>query len=388
MLPVPASRLTNCEQLLTPALLLFPERVRHNLEECIRLAGSADRLRPHVKTHKCAAIVRMQLEAGITKHKCATLAEARMLAECGAAQVLVAYPLVGPAVAVLADLVAAYPSTRFAAVVEDLPGAERLSAHFEERQMVLEVLIDIDTGMHRTGVAPGSTVVELAEQLARWPSLQLVGLHVYDGQNHLPSLAERQSAVTALMQPVLHLVGSLRQLGLPVDTLVCGGTPTFPVFADLELPDDLHIECSPGTCILSDLNYSRDYPDMSGFQTAAWLVTRVVSKQHTHQLTVDLGHKALAGDPSLDQRGYFPDLPDARFVQHNEEHLVLESPAADRYSVGDILYALPGHICPTVALHSHFLVVEQGQIQQTWEISARNRIYQAGTMAVSSASGS
>lgn len=363
-------------RLLTPCLLVYPQYIRENIAEMIRIAGSADRLRPHVKTHKTAAITKMELEAGIAKHKCATLAEARMLAECGAPDVLLAYPLVGPAAERLAEFVVEFPNTRFSTLVDNARGLQDLEQALGHCGQQIDVCLDIDTGMHRTGIPVGSQAIRLYRQICDSPTLRPVGLHVYDGQNHQPNLAERRQAVASLMQPVLQMVATLREQAAPLPKLVCGGTPTFSVFAEMELPDpQTTIECSPGTCVLSDFNYGRDYRDLSGIRPAAVLMTRVISKQHPRQLTVDLGYKAVASDPPAGRRCHFLSLADASEVGHSEEHLVVESPDADHHQVGDILFALPAHICPTIALHSHLQVIEGGEVVDSWPVQARDRLY-------------
>ncbi len=368
-------QLRDPSRVLSPSLLVYPQQIRTNIAQSIRIAGSAARLRPHVKTHKTPEIVKMVLEAGITKHKCATLSEAQMLAAAGVPDVLIAYPQVGPAIERLAQLVSLYPDTRFATIVDDGEMLEQLSTEFASKRLSLKVFIDIDTGMHRTGIPVGAAAIELYQKICASQVLEVGGLHVYDGQNHQPDLKERQSAVHSLLQPVLGMVAEIKGLNLPVPTLVCGGTPTFPVFADIELPDrETSVECSPGTCVLSDYNYGRDYPDLSGIGNAAVLITRVISRQHHDRVTVDLGYKAVASDPPAGRRCHFLNLPDAKEVQHSEEHLVIETSAAEELNVGDVLYALPAHVCPTVALHSHLLVVEHGEIVDRWKVVARDRL--------------
>ena len=376
MFDISAYRLHEPETVLSPCLLVYPEWIRSNFCESIRIAGAATRLRPHVKTHKTPEIVSMATAAGIHRHKCATLAEAHMLAECGAHDVLVAYPLVGPAVQRFVKIVSQFPGTRFSAVVEDLENVQALADELERQAQSLDVLMDIDTGMHRTGIPAGAKAIKLYEHIHQSAVMRPAGFHVYDGQNHQPDLSERREAVTSLMQPVLEMAAQLKMQGIPVPVLVCGGTPTFPVYAEFDLPDtDTRIECSPGTCVLSDFNYGRDYPDMAGIRPAAVLMTRVISRQQPDRVTVDLGYKAVASDPPAGKRCHFLNLPEAKEIQHSEEHLVLESPHAYHLSVGDVLYALPAHVCPTVALHSHLQVVEQGKIVDRWKVQARDRLY-------------
>ncbi|QDV21821.1 D-TA family PLP-dependent enzyme [Aureliella helgolandensis] len=369
-------QLKDPQKLTTPCLLVYPELIASNLQEMLRLAGGAQRLRPHVKTHKTSQIIRMELEAGITKHKCATLGEALMLARAGAADVLIAYPQVGPSMGLLVDLLQRFPETRFSVTVDDLSNAQQLEQCFSDRKAQIDVMLDMDSGMHRTGIAPGPLAVELYAFLSQSESLHAAGLHVYDGQNHQPSRIEREAAVAALMQPVLRFVRELLAAGYSVPALVCGGTPTFPVFANFKCEDlPLSIELSPGTCVLSDFNYGRDYQDMSGIQNAAVLMTRVISKPEAGRVTVDLGHKAVSPDQPAGHRCHFLWPADVKEVGHSEEHLVLETSQAEQLSVGDVLYALPAHICPTVALHSHLQVVRQGDVCDSWPVDARDRVY-------------
>ena len=364
--------LKSTEQLLTPCLLVYPSIIKQNLLETIRIARGAERLRLHVKTHKTPQIVRLALEAGVTKHKCATLREAAMLAECGVDDVLIAYPLVGPAVHKLKDISEQFPATHFRCTVDNFKSLEALSAVFREASRPIDALLDVDTGMHRTGIVPGEAAVALYAELAKRPGITCGGLHVYDGQNHQHSAIERREAVSELMISIREMICKLRELGCAVPRIVCGGTPTFPMYAEL---DDEGIECSPGTCTLSDYNYGKNYSDMDCIKPAAVLLARVISKCGDRRVTIDLGYKAVSGDQPAGRRCHILNMIDAKEVGHSEEHLIVESATADSLSIGDIVYALPAHVCPTVALHSHLHVVEDGEIVDRWEVTARDRFY-------------
>jgi D-serine deaminase-like pyridoxal phosphate-dependent protein len=359
------------ETVPTPALLFYPELIEQNLERLLARAGGPERLRLHVKTHKTRQIVALALRRGIRQHKCATLAEAELLAQCGAPDVLIAYPLVGPNCQRLAHLLRTYPQCRFTTLVDHPQAAQALSAVLSAAGLSVEVLLDLDVGQQRTGVPPGPAAVALYEQVARLPGLRPAGLHLYDGHNHQEDPAARRQAVQALLEPVLQLRQTLRQRGLPVTRLVAGGTPTFPIYASLNLPG---LECSPGTCVLHDAGYRRRFPDLHDFTPAAVLLSRVISKPARQRLTLDLGYKAVASDPPLERRCQFLNLPEARLVLHNEEHLVVETPAADQFAPGDVVYAWPTHICPTCALHQQAYVVRAGRVEEVWPIAARDRI--------------
>jgi D-serine deaminase-like pyridoxal phosphate-dependent protein len=355
----------------SPALLFYKDLIWSNIQQAISIAGSVDRLRPHVKTHKTREIVRMQLDAGICKHKCATLAEAEMLAECGVPDVLLAYPMVGPNCQRFARLIEAFPQCNFSVLTDHPRAANSLSEAMAPTRRAVDVLLDMDTGQHRTGIAPGDDAIALYELLSSLPGVRPGGLHVYDGHNHQESYAEREAAATGQLNPVLALRAALEQKGLPVPRLVLGGTPTFPIYARM---DYAGAELAPGTCILHDHGYGSRFADLSGFVPAALLLTRVISRPTPTRVTLDLGYKAIASDPPAGKRCVLLNVPAYEPLLQNEEHLVIDTPAADRFKPGDEVYALPTHICPTCAMHRHAYIVEHGKVIGRWEIVARDRL--------------
>ena len=364
-------RIADTSGIFSPALIFYKDLIRQNLATAVRMVGDPSRLRPHMKTHKTREIIQMGLEAGVTKHKCATLAEAELAASVGAPDVLIAYPIVGPNYGRLARLARAFPRTRFTVLADHPRAVEALSRALTEAGQSVDVMLDLDVGMHRTGIAPGPEAVALYEQICRSPGLRAGGLSVYDGHNHQESLAERESAVKALLEPVLALRKTLEAQGLPVTRIVGGGTPTFPVWAKLDIPG---LECSPGTCLLHDNGYGSRYPDMTVFTPAALLLTRVISKPTPTRLTFDLGYKAVASDPPAGKRLLLLDVPDYQTVLQSEEHLVVETPVAARFQPGDEAFAIPTHICPTCAMHKQAYIVEGGRVTGTWEIAGRDRV--------------
>jgi D-serine deaminase-like pyridoxal phosphate-dependent protein len=355
----------------SPGLLFYKDLIEHNIRQAVAMAGSPARLRPHVKTHKTREIVRLELDAGITRHKCATIAEAEMLGGCGVPDVFLAYNLVGPNCARMARLVELYPQCRFSIQADHPEGVGALSEAMARAGRSIDVLLDIDVGQHRTGIAPGQHAVALYEMIARSPGLVPGGLHVYDGHNHQESRAEREAAVRRQLDPVLALRSALQSKGLPVPRMVVGGTPTFPIYAQMDYPG---WELAPGTCFLHDHGYGSRFGDLAGFQPAALLLTRVISRPTPTRITLDLGYKAVASDPPAGKRCILLDVPDYETVLQNEEHLVIETLAADRFHPGDEVYAIPTHICPTTAMHRQAQVVENGHVTQTWDIVARDRL--------------
>ena len=231
-------------------------------------------------------------------------------------------------------------------------------------------MMDVNVGQDRTGIKPGPAAAELYERIAKSPNLAVAGFHVYDGHNHQESLADREAAVKALIAPVLDLRKAVEAKGLPVPRLICGGTPSFPVWAKMEFPG---LVCSPGTYVLYDHGYGAKYPELRGFTPAALVVTRVVSKPTPTRLTIDLGHKAIAADPPAGKRAVLLNLSDYTPVLQNEEHYTIETPHAADWHIGDVIYAVPTHVCPTVALHRRACVVEDNRFIGTWEIASRDR---------------
>ncbi len=357
--------------LLSPGLVFFKDIIRQNIARMVEMASRPDRLRPHVKTHKTREIVLLLHEAGVTKHKCATIAEAEMLADCKAPDVLLAYPPIGPNASRYVELVEKFSNTSFSTVFDHMLPARQLSKLLVDAGQKTSFLLDLDVGQHRTGVGL-DRAGELYTQIASLPGLEPGGLHIYDGHNHQESLQERSAAVASQFAQVKALRESLQKNREPVPTLVAGGTPTFPIYA--KMLDELGLECSPGTCVLHDTNYGGHFPDLTGFTPAALVLTRVVGRPTSNRVTFDLGYKAVASDPPADQRCTLLNVPDYKPVLQNEEHLVVETPAADQFKPGDVVYALPTHVCPTCALHRQAYVVEDGKVVDTWDIVGRDRM--------------
>ncbi len=355
------------EEIASPALLVYPARIDENLRRMIAIAGGPSRLRPHVKTHKMPELIRRQLALGITKFKCSTIAEAEMIAVAGSLDVLLAYQPTGPNAARLARLAKTFPNIFFSTIVDDADAVALLSKAAVDAGVQIGVYLDVDCGMHRTGISPGPLAVELYAQIANAKGLRAAGLHAYDGHNHEPDLAARAARCEADFLPVTELRRQLDQRGFSAPNIVAGGTPTFPIHA--RRPG---VECSPGTPVLWDFGYGDKLPDLD-FLVAAVLLTRVASKPGDGRLCLDLGYKAVASE-NPQPRVRFLNLPDAVPVMHSEEHLVVETPAAAEFAVGDCIYAVPRHICPTCALYAEAVVVENGHATGRWTVAARDRV--------------
>lgn len=351
----------------SPSLLVYPDRIAHNIALMIRIAGGKEYLRPHVKTHKMAEVILMQLQAGITKFKCATIAEAELLGSCGAPDVLLAFQPVGPNLERFLMLQAAFPQTAFSTVVDDEGIAVKLDAIAAAGGNTASVYMDINVGMNRTGVLPDESGYQLYRKLATLPNLELKGFHVYDGHIRHPDPEERGKACNKAFAPVSQLQGRLESEGYRVGAIVAGGSPSFPVHALRK-----GVETSPGTTLLWDAHYAAIFPDMP-FLPAAVLFSRVISKPARQHLCLDLGHKAIAPEMPF-PRVRLLGMEQCNQIAQSEEHLVLECPSTEDYRPGDACYALPMHVCPTVAKYPIVFTVSDGEITGSWKVAARDHM--------------
>jgi D-threonine aldolase len=244
------------ERIESPGLVFFAEAIRRNIEDTIGLVDNPARLRPHFKTHKTREIARMWLERGVTNHKCATLAEAEVLATAGATDVLIAYQLIGPNIAKLLHLTDRFPAVRFASLVDCLEAAEPLATAFAKTGRSARVFLDLNSGMNRTGAPLNRETIELYEWTATTPGVEAAGLHWYDGHLRQPDLAERRQGVLAGWDQFTRFRDQLVMSGLDVPTVVAGGSGSFNFLAETGEP---RLQVSPGTVSLWDASYHRDY---------------------------------------------------------------------------------------------------------------------------------
>ena len=356
----------NAEEIFSPALLVYPDRIEQNIRRMIKIAGGADRLRPHVKTHKIPEIIWLQMKHDINKFKCATISETEMVANCGARYILLAMQPVGPNLLRFFQLKQKFPDTKISCIADTEEIIFQLSEMALKTGLETDIWLDIDNGMNRTGIAPGKRAASLYKMIIDLPMVKAVGLHVYDGHIHESDSLKRQKICDEAFMPVKKFIDELKTMGVPTPKIVAGGTPTFPIHALRE-----GVECSPGTLLLWDYKSGSSFSDMN-FLQAAILLTRIVSKPAKDLLCIDLGHKSVASEmpqPRIKISG----LENYTIVAQSEEHLVISTSHADNFKTGDILYAIPWHICPTVALYDSVSVVTEHNITGQWKVEARRR---------------
>lgn len=362
----PWYEIDNAAEVISPALLIYPAGVDANLRRMIKNVRDVKKLRPHVKTHKLPQVIRLKRELGIDKFKAATIAEAEMTAAAGGRDILIAYPMLGPNIPRLLELVEAFPETNFSTVVDNLYHLEQLARAADGLEGPLDIFIDLDVGMHRTGLPEGEGRRAIFMEVESKPSLRARGFHAYDG--HLKNLdfALLEKQVQQTFAPIFELRRALEaDIGREL-TIVAGGTPTSAILAR-----EKNVDVGMGTPVLWDYGQSLVCPEQD-YEWSAVLLTRIVSRPGPNRLCVDIGYKAVASEMPQ-PRVYFLDLPDAKLIAHSEEHLVIETERASEYPPGSHLFAVPYHICPTVALHSHVWVVADQRAIDRWPIEARNR---------------
>jgi D-serine deaminase-like pyridoxal phosphate-dependent protein len=358
----------NIHELDSPALVVYPDNVKYNIELAVGMVGEdASRLRTHIKTHKSKEPVLLQMEAGIKKFKCATIAEAEVLGMCEAPDVLLAYQPIGPKLKRLIRLIQKYPVTQYACLIDNIAAAEAISVEALANGLQIPVYIDLNVGMNRTGISPDAKAVDLYIAANNLQGIKPVGLHAYDGHIHEPELDVRIMKSEAILATVLNLQADIESKGIAKPLIIAGGSPTFPFYADKE-----GLDCSPGTFIYWDAGYDEAFAEQD-FIPAVLVVTRVISLPDETKICLDLGHKSIAAESPLDRRVRFLNASELQPISQSEEHLVMEAGKGHTYKPGDVLYGLPYHVCPTVAAYERAITIEDNNITGEWLNLARDR---------------
>ena len=357
-------------ELPTPALVLDRGALDRNIA---RMAGFAAArgmaLRPHAKTHKSSAIGRRQIAAGAAGLCCAKLGEAQALAADGLADLHLTSPVVAPgAIARLVDL---HGRSEGLSIVADHPANVRaLEAANAGASKKLAVLIDVDPGNHRTGVASPGAAVALAAEIAASGSLRLAGVQYYCGsQQHIQSLAERRAAIADRTDYLRTVLEALRAAGHAIPLVTGGGTGSFLIDAELGVLTELQagsyifLDREYGACALSE-------GEAPVFEPALFVDATVISANAAGMVTVDAGLKALstdAGPPVV--VGGAPE--GSRYVFMGDEHGAIVSESGPLPALGARVTLQPGHCDPTVNLHDVYHVLDGDMVVEIWPVTAR-----------------
>jgi D-serine deaminase-like pyridoxal phosphate-dependent protein len=334
-----------------------------------RLARAGVRVRPHLKTAKSPAIARMLAEAGAQGFCVAKLGEAEVYADAGIDDLLITGEIAGaPKLARLAALRRRCP--RLKIVVDSAVGARAVDAACAGGDRPLEVLIELDVGQGRCGVAPGEPALALARELARLPNLRLAGVQGYEGHlQHVADPAEKARQVEAAMQRLTTSVDMLRAAGFTITTVTTGGTGTCELCA--RHPGVSEVQ--PGSFIFLDTAYRDALGPDSGYANALVVLATVISRPAERRAIVDAGLKALSTDMGNPAPAGWPGV---RYRPGGDEHGILEwdGDAGAALAVGSQVALVPSHIDTTVNLHDVYQVQRGGEVVATWPIAARGKI--------------
>jgi len=360
-------KLENTDEIITPSLVVFPKRILHNIKLMIEIAGGTESLRPHIKTHKMSEIIKMQIDNGINKFKCATITEAELLAKSGAKDILLAIQPTGKNISRFISLIKIYPESIFSTIVDNEYSLNEINNRAIEEKISVSIWLDINNGMDRTGVEPNNEACGIFQKIASASNLNAKGLHVYDGHIRESNYSKRKQVCDNAFSHVLDLKKNIEKKGILIDKIVAGGTPTFPIHAKRE-----NVEVSPGTSLLWDDRYGTAFEDLK-FIHSAVLIGSIISKPSKDLICINLGHKSVASEMDF-PRLSFLNLKNTEQIGHSEEHLVVKCNESDKYPVGMICYSIPSHICPTVPKFSKVLTVDEGEVIGEWKVSARDNM--------------
>jgi D-serine deaminase-like pyridoxal phosphate-dependent protein len=357
----------------TPALLLDLDRFEKNLATMAghaRRAGKA--IRPHAKTHKCPEIARRQVAAGALGVACAKLGEAEVMARAGIRGLLITTEVVPPgSIRRLMRLVSEAPDTMV--VVDHPDNVAALARAAAAAGVTLGVLVDVDVGNRRTGVAPGEPALALARLVAQQPSLGFRGLQGYAGHcAHVPGWTARRAASRAALAPLMGTRTLCERAGLPVEIVAGGSTGTWDI--DVELAG--LTELQSGSYCVMDLEYrrigGRGGDLLTDFEMALTVVATVVSVPTADRAMVDAGLKAFSTDKPFPPEAV--ERPGVTYGFAGDEHgrLTVTDPSrAPR--LGERIEFFPPHCDPTINLYDRIHALRGDTVEAVWDIAARGR---------------
>lgn len=361
------------DDLDTPCLVVHEEILEQNIQRVANYARERGiNVRPHQKTHKTAHIARMQIEAGAIGGTFAKIGEAEALVDAGVFDdVLLAYQVVGPQK--IRRLLALMERAHVTVAVDGVEAAQLLSDACAQAGQILDVVIEVNTGLDRAGTLPGEEALVLAQAIAKMHGLRLRGIMTHEGHvARAKNNEELDQIATKAGENLVRTAEMLREHGFAIDIVSVGSTPA--AFSTTTVSGIT--EMRPGTYVFNDnsaFRFGRLGPDGCALR----ILTTVISRPAPDRAVVDAGSKTLAMDPSPYRpgHGYVVEIPDATIVRLSEEHGVIELPERARdLKVGDRLEIIPNHVCPTVNLQDEMFVVREGSVVACWPIIARGKV--------------
>lgn len=358
----PAEPGMTCEQIETPALIVDLDAMERNIATLARhVEGNPHgvRLTPHAKAHKCVEIARLQMEAGAARICCQNVAEAEALVAGGITDILLSNEIIGQRKA--KRLAALARSARIGVCVDHVRQADVLSAAASEQDVTLDVLVEIDVGMARCGVATPEDAVTLARYIATLPGLRFSGLQAYHGSaQHLRKPAERAAAIRHAANLARTTVELLAQAGLPCAVVAGAGTGTF----DNELHSGVYNELQCGTYVFMDADYGRN-ETAAPFANSLFVLASVISMATSGRAVCDAGLKAMSLDSGLP---VVFGTAGVTYAKATDEHGALDVSPTAKLAIGDRLRLIPGHCDPTVNLHDWLIGCRDGRVEAVWRV--------------------
>jgi D-serine deaminase-like pyridoxal phosphate-dependent protein len=363
-------RVADPDALETPIMLLFQDMMDHNIRGVCEMVGGGQNLITHVKTHKSEAVARKLIEVGIDGFKCATLKELEMVLQAGARRAILSYPQAQERkIERLCDLTSSYPDAWIATIVSTPFHLDVLATVAARRKQSLRAMLDLDAGMHRTGIGFGPDAAKLYREIGARQFLQPSGFHLYDGHDNFSDVVQREAAAQRHIESLQKFQQQIESAGIPVPCVVAGSSFSFAYYARTE-----GMYGSPGTFIYWDAGFSTAMPDIP-FRCAALVLTQVIDRYpDAGTITTDLGYKGISGDLPVEERAYLLGRDAAQLILQDEEHGVFRIPG-ELPRVGDYLLAVPGHICPTTIRYPGIHVIDSaGEVVDYYLHTARDRL--------------
>jgi D-serine deaminase-like pyridoxal phosphate-dependent protein len=252
-------------------------------------------------------------------------------------------------------------------LVDNEDSAANISAAVVKNSISIDVYIDMNVGMNRTGIASPNKALLLYMHCNSLPGINRIGIHAYDGHIHDSDIQYRTEHCNDAYEIINKLQSSITERGYPDPVIIAGGSPTFSIHAKRR-----GIEVSAGTFVYWDRGYQQLFPEET-FLPAVLVVARVISFPTPTTICIDSGHKSVAPENELNKRIYFLNAPKLKMLSQSEEHLVAEAGEGHKYKIGDVLYGLPWHVCPTVSQYERAITIENGTITGEWKNIARDR---------------
>lgn len=352
----------------TPALIVDLDKLEGNLQRMADFAKARGiRLRPHGKTHKCAAIGRMQMALGAVGLCCQKVSEAEALVKGGIGDVLVTNEVL--AGTKLDQLVKLTDEARIGICVDSDLGVDRLIAAAKHAKHPIDAYVELDVGAARCGVFEIDAAVALVERIAAAGHLRFGGIHAYQGSaQHLRTQIERVAAIDHAARRAAELAAALAKRGIDVPVVTGAGTGTFPI----ESASGVYNEIQPGSYVFMDRDYGDNEPDPASpfFANSLFVLTSVMSRRADFAV-IDAGLKAHSIDSG------FPGVagrPDLAFDSPSDEHGVLRGSQGSLPALDEKLRLIPGHCDPTVNLYDWIIAVRGDKVADIWPIDGRGAV--------------